>query len=486
MVKGYQMPDDFLWGSAVAAHQLEGAWNVDGKGVSIADVMLAGKSGVRREVTDTVLPDGNYPNHRGIDFYHTFPEDFKRMKELGLKAFRTSIAWTRIFPNGDEAEPNEAGLAFYDRMIDEMHKNGIEPVITLSHFEMPLHLVNAYGGFRNREVIDLFVKFADTVIRRYGDRVKYWMTFNEINNQTEWMNPHHLLQNSGLKDYRPGEAQELMYQASHYELVASALVTKHAHEIAQELGTDIQVGCMIAMNPVYPASSKPEDILEAQRAMQTRYYWGDVHANGVYPNWLKNFWQHKGFNIDITAADEKILAENTVDYVAFSYYMSWTVSDTGDEWLEYNEEGNHGDNPFLKKSDWGWQIDPVGMRWAINWMWDRWHKPLFIVENGFGAYDKLTEDHQIHDDYRITYFQGHIQAMEQAAVLDGVPLIGYLPWSGIDLVSASTGEMLKRYGFIYVDLDDMGQGTGERYYKDSFKWYQRVIATNGATLESLD
>ena len=184
MVKGYQMPDDFLWGSAVAAHQLEGAWNVDGKGVSIADVMLAGKSGVRREVTDTVLPDGNYPNHRGIDFYHTFPEDFKRMKELGLKAFRTSIAWTRIFPNGDEAEPNEAGLAFYDRMIDEMHKNGIEPVITLSHFEMPLHLVNAYGGFRNREVIDLFVKFADTVIRRYGDRVKYWMTFNEINNQT--------------------------------------------------------------------------------------------------------------------------------------------------------------------------------------------------------------------------------------------------------------------------------------------------------------
>lgn len=476
------MPDNFLWGSAVAAHQLEGAWNVDGKGLSIADVMLAGKNGVQREVTDKVLPDGNYPNHRGIDFYHTFPEDFKRMKELGLKAFRTSIAWTRIFPNGDEEEPNEAGLAFYDRMIDEMRKNGIEPVITLSHFEMPLHLVNKYGGFQNRKTIDLFVKFADTVIRRYGDRVKYWMTFNEINNQTKWMDSHPMLQNSGLKDYQPEKAQELMYQASHYELVASALVTRNAHEIARDLGKKIQVGCMIAMNPVYPASPKPEDVLLAQRAMQTRYYWGDVHANGVYPNWLKNFWQHKNFNIDITAEDEKILAENTVDYVAFSYYMSWTVNNSGDEWLEYNEAKNHGDNPFLKKSDWGWQIDPVGIRWAMNWMWDRWHKPLFIVENGFGAYDELTDEHQIHDDYRIEYFQDHIHAMEQAVVLDGIPLLGYLPWSGIDLVSASTGEMLKRYGFIYVDLDDMGQGTGNRYYKDSFKWYQRVIATNGVNL----
>ncbi|UEG67629.1 6-phospho-beta-glucosidase [Weissella hellenica] len=482
MSSGYKMPDGFLWGSAVAAHQLEGAWDVDGKGVSIADVMLAGNKDTPRVVTDTVEPGGNYPNHRGIDFYHTYPQDFKMMKELGLKAFRTSIAWTRIFPNGDEAEPNEAGLQFYDNMIDEMLANDIEPVITLSHFEIPYHLVTEYGGFSNRKVIDFFVKFSDTVIRRYGDRVKYWMTFNEITNQTAWMDPHPMLQNSGLKDYKEDEAQELMYQASHYELVASALVTKHAHEIAAELHADIQVGCMLSMNPVYPASTKPEDILMAQRAMQTRYYWGDVHANSHYPNWLKNFWQHKGFHLDITKEDETILAENTVDYVAFSYYMSWTVSDTGDEWLEYNEDENHGDNPFLEKSDWGWQIDPVGIRWAMNWMWDRWHKPMFIVENGFGAYDKLTEDNQIHDDYRISYFQRHIKAMEQAVALDGIPLYGYLPWSGIDVVSASTGEMLKRYGFIYVDLDDMGEGTGKRYYKDSFKWYQKVISSNGADL----
>ncbi|MDM7646216.1 6-phospho-beta-glucosidase [Leuconostoc falkenbergense] len=478
MTTGYKMPQDFLWGGAVAAHQLEGAWNVDGKGVSIADVMLAGKNGVKRVVTDTVLPDGNYPNHRGIDFYHSFPQDFALMKELGMKAFRTSIAWTRIFPNGDEETPNEAGLAFYDNMIDTMIDNGLEPVITLSHFEMPYRLVTEYGGWRNRKMIDFFTKFARVVFERYGDRVKYWMTFNEINNQTSWMDSHPMLQNSGLKDYPAEQAQELMYQASHHELVASALATKIAHEI----NPNIMVGDMIAMNPVYPATSNPEDILMAQRAMQTRYYWGDVHALGEYPNWLLKFWSHKGFDIKMAPEDAKILKENTVDYVAFSYYMSWTVSATGDDYLEYDEEANHGDNPYLKQSDWGWQIDPTGVRYAMNWMWDRWHKKMMIVENGFGAYDKLTSSGEIHDQYRIDYFKGHIKSMEQAVALDGIPLIGYMPWSGIDIVSASTGEMAKRYGFIYVDLDDMGQGTGKRYKKDSFDWYQNVIATNGEVL----
>lgn len=239
---------------------------------------------------------------------------------------------------------------------------------------------------------------------------------------------------------------------------------------------------MIAMNPVYPATSNPEDILMAQRAMQTRYYWGDVHALGEYPNWLLKFWSHKGFDIKMAPEDAKILKENTVDYVAFSYYMSWTVSATGDDYLEYDEEANHGDNPYLKQSDWGWQIDPTGVRYAMNWMWDRWHKKMMIVENGFGAYDKLTSSGEIHDQYRIDYFKGHIKSMEQAVALDGIPLIGYMPWSGIDIVSASTGEMAKRYGFIYVDLDDMGQGTGKRYKKDSFDWYQNVIATNGEVL----
>lgn len=475
---GYTLPNDFLWGSAVAAHQLEGAWNIDGKGVSIADVMLAGEKNVARKVTDTVLSDGNYPNHRGIDFYHTYEQDFDLFKELGLNAFRTSIAWTRIFPNGDENEPNEAGLAFYDRMIDSMVEHGLEPVITLSHFEMPLHLVKEYGGWRNRKVIDFFVKYAKTVINRYGDRVKYWLTFNEINNQTSWSNPHHLLQDSGLKDYPEDEAQELMYLASHHELVASALVTKLAHEISPKL----QVGCMIAMNPVYPASSNPKDIMMSQRAMQTRYYWGDVHARGEYPTWLLKYFEQKGFNIDITDEDKQILKANTVDFVSFSYYMSWTVSDPDNPLYEYDEEKNHGDNPFLEQSDWGWQIDPVGIRYAINWMWDRWQKPMIVVENGFGAFDKLEDGNQVHDPYRIDYFKNHIKSVEEAVVLDGLPVFGYMPWSGIDIISASTGEMKKRYGFIYVDLDDMGEGSGQRYRKDSFDWYQNVIKTHGKEL----
>lgn len=479
MVKGLRMPEDFLWGTAVAAHQLEGAWNIDGKGVSIADVMLAGANGQKRMVTDSVLPEGNYPNHRGIDFYHTYPDDFKLFRELGLKAFRTSIAWTRIFPNGDENEPNEKGLAFYDRLINEMIENQIEPVITLSHFEMPYHLVTQYGGWRNKKVIDFFVRFAKTVIGRYGNRVKYWMTFNEINNQVCWKDTHPMLQNSGLKDYADADAQELMYLASHHELIASARVTQIAHDMYPQ----IMMGAMVAMNPVYPASSDPNDIVMAQRAMQSRYYWGDVQALGKYPNWLLNFWNHKDFNIKITEDDRRLLQENTVDYVGFSYYMSWTVKSTGDQWLEYDESENRGDNAFLEKSRWGWQIDPVGLRWAMNWMWDRWHKPLFIVENGFGALDILESDNKIHDNYRMNYLRDHILSMERGVVLDGIPLIGYLSWSGIDIISASTGEIAKRYGFIYVDLDDRGHGSGKRYKKDSFIWYQKLISSCGERLE---
>lgn len=478
MVKGFRMPENFLWGAAVAAHQIEGAWDVDGKGVSIADVMLAGENGKKRVVTNSVLTSGNYPNHKGIDFYHTYSHDFKLFKELGLKAFRTSIAWTRIFPNGDETEPNEEGLIFYDKMVDEMLANGIEPVLTLSHFEMPYNLVTKYGGWQNRRLIDFFIRFAQTVIKRYGNRVKYWMIFNEINNQVSWMDTHPMLQNSGLKDYDDDKAQELMYLASHHELVASALVTKLAHEINHEL----KVGAMIAMNPIYPASSNPDDILMAHRAMQFRNYWGDVQSIGIYPNWLLKFWHHKGFKIDMTEEDKRLLRENTVDYVGFSYYMSWTVKNTGDQWLEYDESTNRGNNPFLEKSDWGWQIDPVGIRWAMNWMWDRWHKPLFVVENGLGTYDIKEDDHQVHDDYRVTYLRDHILSMERGVVLDGIPLIGYLSWSGIDIVSASTGEMSKRYGFIYVDLNDMGNGSGKRYKKDSFKWYQKLISSNGESL----
>jgi 6-phospho-beta-glucosidase len=474
------MKDDFLWGGAVAAHQIEGAWDVDGKGVSIADISLAGDVNKPRELTDGVIEGGNYPNHRGIDFYHTYQEDIALMAELGIKVFRTSINWTRIFPRGDEEQPNEAGLAFYDALFDELLAHDIEPVITLSHFEMPYTLSKEYGGWSNRRLIDFFVRFAEVVFKRYQGKVRYWMTFNEINNQTNYKSDRHLMQNSGLLNVAEADKEKTMYQASHYELVASAAVVELAHQI----DPNYQVGSMIALEPIYPKTSKPQDILYAQRAMQARSWWGDVHAWGEYPKWL---WQHFAVNewdLDITDEDLAQLKRGTVDYVGFSYYMSHATQAPSDELdhLHFDQSQDYVDNDYLAKSDWGWQIDPVGLRYALNWMTDRWHKPLFIVENGFGAYDDLTDDKQVHDDYRIAYYQSHIAEVMKAVNYDGVELIGYTPWGFIDLVSASTGEMKKRYGFIYVDLDDMGQGSGKRYKKDSFAWYQNVIATNGREL----
>ena len=464
---------NFLWGGAVAAHQLEGAYNEDGKGLSIADFMTLGSHDHPRKLTDTIENDQYYPNHLGNDFYHHYKEDIKLMAEMGFKAFRTSIAWTRIFPNGDEDKPNEAGLKFYDRVFDELLKYHIQPVITLSHFEMPINLVKKYDGWSNRKLIDFFIRFAHVCFERYHSKVKYWMTFNEINNQTNYKSDISVYENSGIK-FKPGDDKEkLMYQAAHYELVASA----EAVQIGHAIDPSLKIGCMLAFCPIYPASSDPKDILFANRAMDTRLYFGDVHVNGTYPNWLKAYFDNKHFNLDITDNDLEILAKGTVDYVGFSYYMSFAVKYSNH--LNYQEYSDLVANPFIKTNDWGWPIDPVGLRYALNWMTTRWHKPLFIVENGLGAYDKLTPDHKIHDDYRIDYLRSHIEQMKLAVTKDGVDLIGYLPWGCIDLVSASTGEMQKRYGFIYVDEDDHGQGSLKRYKKDSFYWYKKVIESNG-------
>lgn len=475
--KHYKMPENFLWGGAVAAHQFEGGWQEGGKGVSIADVMTAGNKDTARKVTDGIKDGEVYPNHWGIDFYHRYPEDIKLFNEMGFKCFRTSIAWTRIFPNGDETEPNEAGLKFYDDMFDELLKYNIQPIITLSHFEMPYHLVKEYGGWTNRKLIDFFVRFAETVMKRYKGKVKYWMTFNEINNQTDWSNPHHLLQDSAIKVKAgtPG----MMYQAAHNEMVASAKVVELGHQIDSEY----QIGAMIAMCPIYPLTAKPEDIMMAERAMQTRYYFGDVQANGEYPNWLPKYWERQNIHVEISDDDREILKKGAVDYIGFSYYMSFTTKSTDENTdYAYKEARDLVDNPYVQKSDWGWQIDPVGLRYSMNWMQDRWHKPQFIVENGFGAYDQKEADGAVHDDYRIKYFHDHILEMEKAVALDGVNLIGYTPWGCIDLISASTGEMAKRYGFIYVDQDDQSNGSLERSKKDSFDWYKQVIASNGEDL----
>lgn len=474
-----KLPKDFLWGGAVAAHQLEGGWNKGGKGVSIADVMTAGANGVDREITEGVLPGRNYPNHEAIDFYSRYKEDVKLFAEMGFKCFRTSIAWTRIFPNGDDTEPNEAGLQFYDDLFDELLKYGIEPVITLSHFEMPYHLVEAYGGWRCRKLIEFFVRYAETVMRRYKDKVKYWMTFNEVNNQGTCYVPWTGWTNSGIL-YEKGESvQAVLQQAVHYEMVASAKVVKLGHEI----NPDFKIGCMLAMVPFYPRTCSPDDMIASQIAMEHRlFYYGDLHVFGEYPAYMTAFREVNGIVLDITPEDLACLKEGCVDYIGLSYYMSNTISSTEVENSLKVAEGFYtAKNPYVAASDWGWQIDPKGLRWSLNLLHQRYHVPLFIVENGFGAYDKVESD-GIHDPYRMDYLRLHIQQMKKAIIEDGIPVMGYTPWGCIDLVSAGTGEMEKRYGFIYVDKDNKGQGTLDRRKKDSFFWYQKVIESNGEIL----
>lgn len=473
-------PKGFLWGGAVAAHQFEGGWQAGGKGVSIADVMTAGDNETKRRITDGVQSGENYPNHDAIDYYHRYHEDDQLFADLGLNCFRTSIAWTRIFPNGDEEQPNEAGLKFYDDVFDDLLSHQIEPVITLSHFEMPYHLVKKYGGWRSRKVIDFFVKFATVVFDRYKDKVKYWMTFNEINNQVGMMNEWSLFTNSGLL-IKPDEDKEaVMFQAAHYEAVASALAVQIGHRI----NPDFQIGCMVAMGPVYPATPNPNDVFKAERTMQTNYYLADVQVKGKYPAFLDRYFDRHAFNLDITLEDRDVLLAGKVDYIGFSYYASHVTEASQDEPTDFITMGHNREvkNSTLQRSGWGWEIDPVGLRYALNWFSDRYEVPLFIVENGFGAFDKINQDGHIQDDYRIDYLRQHINQMRLAVEVDGVKLMGYTPWGIIDLVSAGTGQMEKRYGVIYVDKDDQGKGTLARSKKASFDWFQKVIRSNGDDL----
>lgn len=476
-----QLPKEFLWGGAVAAHQVEGAWNVGGKGPSIVDVFTGGAHGVDREITDGVLPGKHYPNHLATDFYHHYKEDIALFAEMGFKCFRTSIAWTRIFPKGDEQEPNEAGLQFYDDMFDELLKHGIEPVITLSHFEMPLHLVKEYGGWTNRKLIDFFVRYSDVVLRRYKNKVKYWMTFNEINNQRNWRKPLYGYSNSGVIFTDHANPEEVMYQVLHHQFVASAIVVKLGHEI----NPDFQMGCMLAMVPLYPWSCHPDDVMYAQEAMRERYLFGDVHMRGYYPSYIKSEWARRGFHIEMAPEDEQILRDGCCDYLGFSYYMSNSVEHTAAQQADSTAlEAFPGSrkNPHVKASDWGWQIDPVGLRYTLNTLYERYQKPLFIVENGFGAFDKVEANGEINDDYRIDYLRAHIEQMKKAVLEDGVDLMGFTPWGCLDCVSFGTGQYSKRYGFIHVDRNDDETGDFARSRKKSFDWYKQVIASRGETL----
>ncbi|NLJ17861.1 glycoside hydrolase family 1 protein [Globicatella sulfidifaciens] len=464
-------PKGFLWGGATAANQFEGAYNEDGKGLSVQDVTPQGGFGpITEEPTEDNL------KLKGIDFYHRYKEDIALFAEMGFKVFRLSIAWSRIFPKGDELEPNEAGLAFYDRVFDELEKYGIEPLVTLSHYETPLHLAREYNGWANRDLISFYERYVRTVFERYQHRVKYWLTFNEVNSVL-----HAPFMSGGIVTPPEELSQQDLYQAVHHELVASALATKIAHEINPEM----KVGCMVLAMPAYPMTSHPLDQLAVRQFENQNYLFSDIHVRGKYPNYIKRYFKENNIEIQFADGDEELLLNHTVDFISFSYYMSVAQAHNPEAYTSGKGNIMGGiTNPYLEASEWGWQIDPVGLRLVLNDFYDRYQLPLFIVENGLGAKDELVEGPNgptVEDDYRIDYLQKHLVQVGEA-VKDGVEVMGYTTWGCIDLVSASTAEMSKRYGFIYVDRHDDGTGTLARYKKKSFDWYKEVIATNGEKL----
>ncbi|WP_208560000.1 glycoside hydrolase family 1 protein [Marinilactibacillus kalidii] len=482
--KGF--PKDFMWGGAIAANQAEGAWNVDGKGLSVADIATyKPKVDVKDYAThmridlETVKAaaadekDDIYPKRRGIDFYHRYKEDLALFAEMGMKTLRVSIAWSRIFPTGEELEPNEKGLQFYEDLFTEMNRLNIEPIVTLSHYEMPLSLSLKYNGWVDRRVVDDFVRFSKVCFKRYKNLVKYWLTFNEIDS----IHRHPFTTAGILVDQcTPGKSEQETYQALHHQFVASAMVTKDCHEIIE----GSQVGCMITKLTTYPRTCHPTDVeLTLKKNLENNFY-ADVQVFGKYPKLILRDLEIRGIELDFAEGDLEIMKAHTVDFVSFSYYMS--MAESGDE----NAERTPGNtilgvkNPYLESTDWGWQIDPEGLKISLLELYDRYNVPLMIVENGMGAKDELVNG-EIHDPYRISYFERHFKAMKDA-INEGVDLIAYTSWGAIDIVSASTSQMSKRYGFIYVDLDDEGNGSYDRIKKDSFYWYKNVIETNGSEI----
>ncbi len=485
-----KFPEGFLWGGATAANQFEGGWREGGKGLSVSDVARAHLDAdvtnykAHNTITTADIERGlnelddevNYPKRHGSDFYHHYKEDIALMAEMGFKVYRMSIAWSRIYPNGDDEYPNEEGLKFYDDVFDELKKYNIEPLVTMSHYEPPLNIVLNYDGWYSREVIDMFTKYVTTICTRYKDKVKYWLTFNEVDSMIR----HPYTTGGLIQDRFPGKNfEEVIFQAMHHQFVASALATKICHEIIP----GSMVGCMLTKLTYYPYTCKPEDVLAAQQKMRSTYAYSDTQVFGVYPAYLLSHFENNDIHIVKGENDDEIMQKYPVDFVSFSYYSSSCEAGSY-EGLEVTP-GNTImalKNPYIPASDWGWQIDPIGLRVSLVDLYDRYRKPLFIVENGLGAKDILTEDKKVHDDYRIEYLREHFKCMSDAIYEDGVELLGYTSWACIDLVSESTKQMSKRYGYIYVDADDYGRGTYNRYRKDSFFWYKHVIETNGEEL----
>lgn len=482
-------PNNFLWGGSTAANQVEGGFGINGKGLSVADCYYFDSSIPKEnwseqwkrmtikqvEEAQNALSKLYYPKRRGNEFYHYYKEDIKLFAEMGFKCYRLSIAWTRIFPNGDEEFPNEAGLRFYDQIFDELLKYSIEPIVTISHYEMPLNLVTVYGGWTNRKLINYYHKYSKCLFERYYKKVKYWITFNEINS----INRHPFTSIGVVEEGNTHLKQDSM-QAAHHQFVAAALATKECHKIIP----DAKIGCMISYQMPIPATCNPDDIQRTVELQREALFFSDVQTRGKYPVYTARWYDELGVKVLMDERDERILLEGTADFISFSYYMSTAATSHPEDYerVQGNLLVDGVKNPYLKCSEWGWQIDARGLRVALNQLHDRYQKPLFIAENGLGAQDIVANDGTISDEYRIDYLRDHIEQMKEA-IKDGVDLFGYTPWGCIDCVSASTSQMSKRYGFIYVDLDDEGHGTLRRIKKKSFDWYKKVITTNGENLQ---
>lgn len=474
-------PEGFYWGGATAANQIEGAWDVDGKGISIADVMTEGSFGEPRRITRGIVEGEYYPAHEAIDFYHHYKEDIALFAEMGLKMYRLSIAWSRIFPDSNSDTPNEKGLEFYDKVFKELKKYNIEPLVTIYHNDLPYHFVEECNGWSSRKVLDQYLELCKVLFTRYKNDVKYWITFNEINDLTvplgNWN--HGGILHEGTKYFeRQVDEPNMRYQALHNQMVASA----EAVVIGKKINPEFQFGSMICHITVYPHTCHPDDVLLAQREDLIRNcFCGDVMHRGEYPYYALRYFEENDIQIEMTEADKTILKEGICDFYTFSYYMTICKSaDPNTAQTSGNIMGG-AKNPYLEVNEWDWQIDPKGLRYTLNHVYDRYRLPVMITENGLGARDVVEADGQIHDDYRIEYTRQHIQQMQEA-ITDGVELVGYTSWGIIDVVSCSTGEMDKRYGFIHVDKDNHGNGTLKRTKKDSFHWYQKVIETNGQEL----
>jgi len=463
-------PKDFLWGASTSAYQVEGASLTHGKGPSWQDVKE--------------IPEGTSGLEVCADHYHHYKEDVALMAEMGFKVYRFSISWSRLLPEGT-GRINQEGIDFYNNLIDECLKYDIIPLVTMFHFDMPAAL-DERGSWSNPDSVDWFVEFATLMYKSYGDRVKYWLTINEQNMLT-LVGP--VIGTLHIPEGCTNEIKEI-YQQNHHMLVAQAKAMVLCHEMVE----DGKIGPAPNISLVYPASCKPEDVIASQNsnAIQSWLYL-DMSVHGVYNNLVWAYLEEHDATPTFAPGDEEALKNGNPDFIGFNYYNTSTVEDyslldtevKSTKTDQQNRGGVQGfyksfRNPNLGTTEFGWEIDPVGFRATVREIYSRYRLPLIVTENGLGAYDTLTEDGKVHDPYRIEYLRKHIEQV-QLAITDGVEMMGYCPWSAIDLISTHEGAV-KRYGFIYVDREEFDLKSLDRYRKDSFFWYKDVIASNGQNL----